>query len=354
MKASPIRLLINSITLVSLFGFTAQSHAQPPPRANTFTEITDSLYRGSNGIWHSLVYVTDEGILLVDTLNPGYATWLKQELATRFPGKEVKYVIYTHSHYDHAEGGKVFADTATFIAQARMLQNMDGRYPHMPGDIIDRNNNGMFEPEEFTIPGDASPGVCGAGFQRARDTNQDGHMTPAEYFAEIVPPDVVYEDRMELTFGGQQIVLLHPGRNHADDMTVVLFPEQRTLFSADFLADALVRDTMLSLPSACGPFDGHSMQEWIDSYKAVEALDFSILTTGHGTPLMFSKSDVIETRKYFEYLQQAVRDALQQGMNLEQMKATLTLEPYKGWAQYERLREQNIEAAYNNLTEIEE
>jgi hypothetical protein len=30
---------------------------------------------------------------------------------------------------------------------------MDGRYPHMPGDMIDRNNNGQFEVEEILIPG---------------------------------------------------------------------------------------------------------------------------------------------------------------------------------------------------------
>ncbi len=352
MKLSYARLLFGSITLVLLIGTGIQLHAQPPPRANTFTQISGSLYRGSNGIWHSLVYVTDEGILLVDTLNPGYAAWLKDELAMRFPGKAVKYVIYTHSHYDHAEGGKVFADTATFIAQANMRVNMDGRYPHMPGDILDRNNNGMFEPEEFRIPWDAAPGVCGATFQQARDTNQDGHMTPAEYFAEVVPPGVVYEDNMQLAFGGQPILLMHPGRNHADDMTVVLFQNEGVLFSADFIADALVRDTMLSLPSACGPFDGHALQAWIDGYKAVEALDFSILTTGHGTPLAFSKSDLVETRKYYEYLQQVVGDALKQGMSLAQMKATLLLEPYKGWAQYERLREKNIEAAYYNLLEF--
>ena len=40
-------------------------------------------------------------------------------------------------------------------------------------------------------------------------------------------------------------------------------------------------------------------------------------------------------------------------IDLMRMKATLLLEPYKGWAQYERLREKNIEAAYNNLLEFE-
>jgi hypothetical protein len=40
-------------------------------------------------------------------------------------------------------------------------------------------------------------------------------------------------------------------------------------------------------------------------------------------------------------------------MSLDGMKATLLLEPYKGWAQYEHLREKNIEAAYYNLLESE-
>jgi glyoxylase-like metal-dependent hydrolase (beta-lactamase superfamily II) len=324
--------------------------AAQPQRENTLTRITDQLYRGSNGVWHSLVYVTDAGILLVDTLNPDYAAWLKRTLAERFPDRDVKYVIYSHSHFDHAEGGKVFADTATFIAHSAMLVNMDGRYPHMPGDMIDRNQNGTFEPEEFRIPWDAAPGVCGGFYPQNRDIDQDGHLTPAEYFAEVVPPDQVFDTSMTLSFGGQDILLLHPGRNHADDMLVVLFPDQQLLFSADFIADALVRDSLLSLPSACGPFDGHPLQEWIASYRAVEALDFTLLTTGHGTPLTFSKADLSATREYFEYLLQAVSTALAAGLTLEEMKVTLLLEPYRNWAQYERLREQNIEAAWQNLT----
>lgn len=98
--------------------------AAQPQRENTFTPITDQIWRGSNGVWHSLVYVADDGILLVDTLNPDYAAWLKATLAEQFPGKPVKYVIYSHGHSDHAEGGKVFADTATFVAHSAMLTVM--------------------------------------------------------------------------------------------------------------------------------------------------------------------------------------------------------------------------------------
>jgi hypothetical protein len=36
-------------------------------------------------------------------------------------------------------------------------------------------------------------------------------------------------------------------------------------------------------------------------------------------------------------------------MSLEQMKKSITLEPYRNWRHYEPLREHNIEAAYLNL-----
>ncbi len=42
-----------------------------------------------------------------------------------------------------------------------MLHNMSGEFPHMPGDMTDRNNDGKFEAEEIDIPSNAHPGICG-------------------------------------------------------------------------------------------------------------------------------------------------------------------------------------------------
>lgn len=260
------------------------------------------------------------------------------------------YVIYSHSHWDHIEGGGLFADTAQFIAQEGVLRNMDGRYPHMPGDMIDRNNNGQFELEEITGPAAAHPGVCGmpASFFQSHDRNYDGHMTPAELYAEVRRPDIVYSERLQLALGRKTIELIYPGKNHADDGTVVLFPDERVLFSADFPADALVRTSMRSLPSACGNFDGHPLAEWIRSYRRIEELDFDILAQGHGS-VMFKKADVAEGRQFFEDLVAEVSAGMAQGKSLAELKQSIVLEKYKDWSQYQRLREDNIEAAYNNL-----
>jgi glyoxylase-like metal-dependent hydrolase (beta-lactamase superfamily II) len=326
--------------------------ARPQGRAvREIIKIADDLYRARNGSWYGLFFVTREGIVVVDPLNTDFAMWLKAQLDERFPRLAVRYVIYSHSHWDHVEGGAVFADTARFVAQEGMLRNMDGRYPHMPGDMIDRNNNGQFEIEEILIPAKAHPGICGMpeNFFRTHDRNQDGHMTPAEYYADVRRPQIVYSDQMKIMLGGKTIELIYPGKNHAADGTVVVFPAERVAFSADFPADALVTTSLRSLPSACGNFDQHPIAEWIRSYKTIESLDFDVLAGGHGNAL-FKKEDVAEARHFFEDLAAAVSAGMAQGKTLDELKRTILLEDYKAWAYYARLREDNIEAAYNNLS----
>ena len=114
------------------------------------------------------------------------------------------------------------------------------------------------------------------------------------------------------------------------------------------IADALVRDDIRSLPSACGPLDGHPIDEWIASYKAVYALDFDTFAGGHGG--FFTKADVALPIQFLEDLKAAVSKGIADGLTLEQMKQRITLDQYKDWAYYDRLREKNIEAAYQNLT----
>jgi glyoxylase-like metal-dependent hydrolase (beta-lactamase superfamily II) len=332
---------------------TQQAPAPPPAQRAPVREIIHvkgDLYRAHNGNWYTAFLVTPAGIILADPINAGFADWLKGELDKQFPNKPVRYVIYSHSHFDHAEGGGAFAATATFVGHENMARNLDGRYPHMPGDMIDRNNNGVIDRDEIDIPTKTRPGVCGMfiGFFDTIDRNHDGIATPQELLAYVVKPTVLYSDRMRIELGGKVVELVHPGLNHSDDATVLFFPSERAVFVTEFIADALVNDNVHSLPSACGPFDGNPLAEWIKSYKAVEALDFDVLLTGHGAPLL-DKSAVRETREYFEYLRDQVSAGMAAGKSLEDLKQSVLLERYKDWANYERLRAYNVEAAYLNL-----
>ena len=70
---------------------------------------------------------------------------------------------------------------------------------------------------------------------------------------------------------------------------------------------------------------------------------------GHGT-VPFTKADISAGRVYLEYLRDQVQAAMSRGESLEQMKKSITLEPYRSWRHFETLRPFNIEAAYRNLT----
>jgi glyoxylase-like metal-dependent hydrolase (beta-lactamase superfamily II) len=327
----------------------APAPAAPRPAAREISQVAPDVYRARNGNWYTVFLVTPAGIILGDPINLEFARWLRPQLDERFK-VPVRYVVYSHSHFDHAAGGDVFADTATFVAHEHMLRNMDGRYPHMPGDMLDRNDNGVIDREEIDVPSTTHPGVCGMGptFFQSQDHDKDGKVTPAELQRDIRKPDLVYSDRMRIELGGRVVELLHPGLNHSDDATVMFFPAQRTVFATEFLADALVSTNIRSLPSACGPFDGSPLSEWLKSYRAVESLDFDILVAGHGSGLL-KKADVAMTREFFEDLIVAVSAGIAHGKSLEELEKTVLLEKYKDWAQYDRLRAANVAAAYNNL-----
>ncbi len=73
-----------------------------------------------------------------------------------------------------------------------------------------------------------------------------------------------------------------------------------------------------------------------------------MLSGGHGWKT-FTKQDIAEGREFFEYLTKEVSNAMSKGMSLDEIRKSVTLEKYKGWVNYERLRVWNVEAAYYNL-----
>ncbi len=340
------------IVLLAVGLLVGTGFAQPRPRgpAREIVKVAGDIYRARTNNYFSLFAVTPDGIILADPVNEAHATWMKEQFAERF-GVPVKYVIYSHSHWDHIEGAAVFADTATIVAQEGVARNMDGRIPQMPGDMLDRNDNGTFELEEIVGPLTDNDGRCGmpAFFFTNTDRNGDGAITPAELQANIRPPDIVYADRMRLTLGGTTVELIYPGGNHSDDATVLYFPAERVVFATEFISDVALPATgsPLSFPSACGPFDHNPLSEWIKSYRTVEALDFDIFAGGHGA--LATKADVTANRVFFEELVTEVTAGMAAGKGLAELQETVLLEKYRDWAGYQARRAPTIASAYHNL-----
>ena len=98
----------------------------------------------------SVFMVTPEGIVLVEPIGTEFATWLKGELASRFK-VPVKYVIYSHHHWDHGSGASVYADTARIIGHEAMVKRLAMPPADTPlpqnARMQDANGNGRIEAE---------------------------------------------------------------------------------------------------------------------------------------------------------------------------------------------------------------
>ncbi len=274
MRAVVLAALALGLAVPSL----AQTPAQP---VREITNIAGEVYRFRNNAHYSVFAVTPAGIIATDPINAPAATWLKTEMQKRWPGKPIKFVVYSHDHSDHISGGEVWADTATFIAQ-----------------------------------------------DNARDAII-GEKRPT------VPPQITFSRAATIELGGTRVELSWVGRNHSNNSVVMRFPKEKILFAVDFIP---VRGV------AFRDFPDAYLDEWIDSLRKVETMDFEILAPGHGP--LGKKADVALFRGYLEDLRTQVLAAARAGKSLEETKKSVDLSKYKDWAGYEQMSQLNIEGVY--------
>lgn len=263
--------------------WSAPSAAQPSAPTRQITQIAGDVYRFQNGGHYSVFMVTPAGIVATDPINADAARWLKAELAKRFT-VPVRYLIYSHDHADHIDGGEVFADTAVVIAH-----------------------------------------------EKAKD-----HIVAEKRRTAV--PNVTFSDRMDVELGGKIVELHYLGRNHGDNSVVMRFPAERVVFAVDFVEPGRLPFRDLR--------NGY-VEDWIESLKRLEAMDFDIFASGHTA--LARKSEVPMVRAYLEQLRAQVLSMVRAGKSLDEMKAAIKMEKYKGWAQYETFLPLNIEGMVRHV-----
>ena len=103
----------------------------PPPTATT--KVTDNVYIFRYVNHQAMFIVTPAGVIATDPISlrrPEKPYIDAIQAVTKAP---IKYVIYSHSHFDHSAGGQPFKDLgATFVAH----RNAKERIALKPQDVV--------------------------------------------------------------------------------------------------------------------------------------------------------------------------------------------------------------------------
>jgi len=334
MKVVGVAAFVLAVFAQSARAQTAAQYQQTQFKGKEIGKLTGDVYFARMDDYVSVFMVTPEGIVLVEPIGTEFATWLKAELARRF-NLPVKYVIYSHSHWDHASGGAVYADTARFIGHENMLKNVAMPAANTPlpqnAKAQDTNGNGRIEQAE-------ARGQMQTLFD-LYDANKDGALSGAEVtrgpITLVRAPDLTYTDRIHINLGGKRVEVIARPIAHADDNTIVRFVDGTgVVFASDWI-------TVRRLPFG-------AIGDEIAMVKAVEAMDFEYFVCSHGA--LGKKADVTANIRYREELRDAVAKSIAAGQTLEQAQASVMMEAYKAWDFYEQQRPQNVAGMYRALS----
>jgi glyoxylase-like metal-dependent hydrolase (beta-lactamase superfamily II) len=257
------------------------AHAQAPARpqvATTKVEGTENVYIFRNGNHQSMFVVTNDGVIATDPIGYGRPTGGQTYLdeIRKVTDKPVKYVIYSHHHFDHAAGGKAFKDAgATFVAHEKAKQQLA--------------------------------------------VLKDPHT--------VLPDETVTDAGRVIQLGGTSLELKYLGLNHSDSMLVMRLPKEKIIFVVDTLPVGQVPGR--------GMIDFYPLQAE-GFIKQVIALDWDRLIPGHPGPndRLGTKKDAQDQLEFLQDASAEMKKLAQDGKCWEPAEKEFKLSKYESWPGY--------------------
>jgi glyoxylase-like metal-dependent hydrolase (beta-lactamase superfamily II) len=233
-------------------------------------ELKPNLYMITGGGANTLVRVTTEGLIIVDTKNPGDENYkrLMEEISSVSP-LPVKYVLNTHHHPDHVGNNQKFIDAGAQVVGLEALKT------HMTSD-----------PRTKDIPG---------------------------------PPTITFAKDYVLKLAGAVVEAHAYGRGHTGDDTMVYFPDARVV---------MVSDQITNATPIVDFANGGSAVEWTTILDGVLKLDFEMAIPGRGDPK--TRAEVQAFRMNFAALVSRASDAIKAGAGRDQLAAQVKIDDL-GW-----------------------
>ena len=232
--------------------------------------LKPNLYMITGGGANTLIRVTPEGLILVDTKNPGDENFSRvmEEIRSVSP-LPVKYVFNTHHHPDHVGNNQKFIDAGAQVIALEALKT------HMASD-----------PRTKDIPG---------------------------------LPTMTFAKDYTLKFGGAEVQAHSYGRGHTGDDTMVYFPDLKVVMVSDQITDATPIVDFAN---------GGSAVEWTQILDGVLKLDFDMAIPGRGEPK--SKAEIQAFRDEFASVVKRASDAIKAGATRDQLAAQVKTDDL-GW-----------------------
>ena len=276
-----LRVILWGALVVAILGGPAQAQepAKPPPFATTKVEGTDNVYIFRYGNHQAMFVVTRDGVIATDPIGygrPQAVTTYVDEIK-KVTDKPIRYLIYSHHHYDHIAGGKPFKDAgAKIIAHKRAKERL------------------------AVLKDPATP-----------------------------LPDETMDKKRTLNLGGTTLELTYVGLNHSDSSIVMRLPKEKIIFAVDFLPVG-------TLPGR-GMIDFYPL-EAENSIKQVLAMDWERLIPGHpGAPdgRFGTKKDAEDQLTFLQDASEAVKAAAREGKCWEPAEKEMKLPKYENWPNYQ-------------------
>jgi glyoxylase-like metal-dependent hydrolase (beta-lactamase superfamily II) len=162
------------------------------------------------------VVITPSQTVLYDAGNSPTHARLVQQALDAINAPPVRYVIYSHNHWDHIFGAQIFADMAEIVAHERCHQ----RVQELAARPWGRAHIQQVARERPTV----------RTVYEHLERLMDGEW---EAFS-IIPPTLVFDEPIfTLYLDGITLEIEHVGGAHSDDSTVMRVVEEKALFMAD-------------------------------------------------------------------------------------------------------------------------
>lgn len=235
MKPAVVRpLLAATLLAASASAAFAQAPGAPPPAAAprpplVIKAVKPGLFMIVGAGGNTTVRVTDDGLVLVDSKNPGQAIY--DEIVTdahTISPKPIRFLVDTHIHADHT------------------------------------GNNGRFEAAGVKVVGQQNIPTELAKF--VPPANNPTLQAPAA-------PNVTYDKTYEIKLGGKIVKLNHFANAHTNGDTVVYFPDLKVVSMGDEL---------VAITPNCDYAGGGSITGWLASLDRTLTLDWDMAIPGHG------------------------------------------------------------------------